>query len=87
MDLENGQRYEGELNKSGEREGRGKLFFPNGSYFEGNWLKDRYHGYGRHIEAFRDIVYEGYFESGLKQGEGKLTQADGETYEGDWKDN
>ena len=38
--FKNGEIYEGKLNKNGEREGKGKMKYNNGYYYEGIWIND-----------------------------------------------
>ena len=44
--FKNGEIYEGKLNKNGEREGKGKMNYNNGYYYEGNWINDIRNGKG-----------------------------------------
>jgi hypothetical protein len=37
---------QGEFSPGGEREGRGIFEFENGQKYDGEWLKDRFHGEG-----------------------------------------
>jgi hypothetical protein len=48
--------YKGEWNKrTGEREGLGVQFWPDGSKYEGQWLKDQASGQGRMTHANGDV--------------------------------
>lgn len=62
--------------------GQGKLVFPDGSYYVGDWFKNLPHGKGRH--KFPDgSFYEGKFIEGRKEGQGRFTTSEDDlTYQG-----
>lgn len=79
----NGDVYEGEW-KSGQPEGRGKMFYANGDIYEGNWVNGKRHGEGKMIYKTKDI-YEGEWKDNKEEGHGKMIYANGNIYEGGWK--
>ncbi|QED23552.1 MORN repeat-containing protein [Candidatus Deianiraea vastatrix] len=87
---DNGDYFDGEfsitslgLNKCVAYNGRKK--FPDGSIYEGEFLKDKKHGKGKLILSDGSI-YEGEFLKDKKHGKGKLTLPDGLMYEGEFQD-
>ena len=84
MELATGERYEGQINSTGMRQGKGRVFYPNGSFYEGYWNEDLFQGRGRYIDLVEDSVYEGSFNKGTKEGHGILTDRDGDIYNGEW---
>ncbi|KAL3911676.1 MAG: hypothetical protein SGARI_001531 [Bacillariaceae sp.] len=62
--------YEGELVDS-KREGRGICLYSNSNLYEGEWKRDKEHGYGKLMSSDRkQIFYEGEWERGKMQGNG-----------------
>ena len=79
---------------SGHASGRGRLTHFNGSYQEGNWLKNKQTGLG--TERWNDggflrwndgSSYVGNYKDGVKNGKGKMTFADKSCYDGSWLNN
>jgi hypothetical protein len=84
LELESSAKYDGEWNKStGEREGRGKQTWADGSVYEGYWLNGKANGRGRLIHADGDI-YEGNWKDDKAEGYGIYQHLDGARYEGEW---
>ena len=52
------------LQRTGQREGKGKMQWSDGSLFEGIWRNDKANGQGRMIFADRSI-YEGEWVNGI----------------------
>eukprot|EP00531_Pseudo-nitzschia_arenysensis_P000643 CAMPEP_0116129562 /NCGR_PEP_ID=MMETSP0329-20121206/7988_1 /TAXON_ID=697910 /ORGANISM="Pseudo-nitzschia arenysensis, Strain B593" /LENGTH=1052 /DNA_ID=CAMNT_0003623833 /DNA_START=203 /DNA_END=3361 /DNA_ORIENTATION=- len=62
--------YEGEMVDS-KREGRGICLFTDGTFYEGEWKRNKEHGYGKLMSSDRkQIIYEGEWERGRMQGTG-----------------
>ena len=61
--------FMGEL-QNGKRQGKGKILFPDGGYYEGEFKDDNYHGKGTLL--VKDYKYTGEFEEGKKKGKGKI---------------
>jgi len=61
----------------------GKFEFKDKSYYQGNFEKDLFHGYG--IYKWGDKkMYQGNWKEGKINGKGKLIYSDGSYYEGDF---
>ena len=78
-----GDMYKGDLNKKGQRHGRGSYIYANGCIYEGQWKNDLSHGQGKCSEA-NGNVYSGQHKNGQAHGQGKYTWADGNAYQGEW---
>lgn len=73
---EQGDEYDGELNKAGKREGRGICRFAGGDVFDGQWKAGKMDGRGTYRMADGD-VYEGLWKAGAKEGPGTYWYASG----------
>lgn len=71
--------------QNGKKQGKGKLLFSDGSYYEGDFKDDLYTGVGTlHLKEYR---YVGEFFNGKKQGKGKIEYfAEKKVYEGEFMD-
>ena len=79
------RRYEGQWQQS-EKKGSGKETWPDGSYYHGEYLKDKFHGKGTHYN--RRTKYIGEFREGLRFGKGKCEWLKSkDTYDGEWISN
>lgn len=67
----------------GHREGRGRLDYMNGDYYEGGFKGDKREGEGV-FKAQTGGEYRGEWRQGLAHGKGKMVYANGEEYTGDW---
>ena len=75
--------YEGDVNRERKPHGRGKMTFPDGSSYEGDFVNVMPHGKGKMTYA-DGSSYEGDFDdNGMPKGIGKLTRSDGTIYEGE----
>ena len=54
----------------GKKEGKGKLIYPDGSFYEGNFKNDLFNGKG--IFVNNNWIYKGDFLNGKKHGKGKI---------------
>ena len=54
----------------GKKQGKGKLIFIDGSYYEGNFKDDLFNGKGIYVR--NDSIYKGDFLNGKKNGKGKI---------------
>ena len=75
-----GRDYVGKVNRDGQLHGQGKLTYPDGRVYEGNFQNGKYHGTGK-LTLPDGYVQEGNFQNGELHGMGK--DAD---YEGEWID-
>lgn len=79
----NGEIYEG-LFLDGQRVSKGKINYPDGSVYEGEWNSQGPHGEGMLIlKRGENIKYTGRFENN-HTGYGRIEWADGVHYEGGW---
>jgi len=79
--FQNGDQYEGQLNKEGKPNGTGKMRFKDGTYYAGEWLGGIKHGKG--IEVGTDkVVYQGEFKNGNKEGYANIDYGNGSHYSG-----
>lgn len=69
--------------KNGLPHGRGKIYFPNGSLFEGEFVAGQFQNGGRLIDS-EGNVYEGEYKNNLSHGKGLKLYSDGSQYEGEW---
>ena len=74
--------YTGEL-KDGQPHGKGKMFWKDGSFYDGEWEKGVIDGFG--TKKTPGLYYEGFFKDGHKYGKGKNIFGDGEVHEGDYE--
>jgi hypothetical protein len=83
----NGEAYEGMCRPGTDiLEGYGKLTWPDGRMYEGEFRDDKYNGVGKFTWANGNI-YEGELKDDKRNGVGKCIYTDGEIYEGEWRDN
>jgi hypothetical protein len=82
--LEDGSIYIGELNKAGQRHGRGECQFPNNCVYIGDWDADHFHGQGTYKDS-AGYEYVGGFKEGLCHGKGCIKYPKGGEYNGDWE--
>ena len=78
--LPDGGEYDGGLAKD-ELSGRGKIVWPDGSIYEGDFKQGLFHGQGRY--QTQETVYQGDFVNGIAVGQGVITFVDGARYEGE----
>ena len=74
----------GKLDADYRRSGQGRITWPNGDSYEGDFVSDKLSGNGVYTFQSGD-VYEGEFVEGKKHGKGKYTAFDGSYYEGDFE--
>ncbi len=75
--------YKGDF-KEGMRHGKGKLIFRNDAYYDGDWLNDKYDGYGEESLPGGNVL-EGYYTAGHLTS-GHVYFGDGREYDGEWND-
>lgn len=74
--------YNGELSDGGLRQGIGNCKWPDGSYYEGDWVNNLRDGNGKFIED--GITYVGQWQQDLKHGRGMITYKNGIVIIGIW---
>ena len=77
--------YEGDF-VNGEKNGKGKIIFEDGTIYEGNIEYGMFKGNGKMIWK-NGYEYEGEFNGPVLSGKGKLTGPEGDIYEGDFENN
>lgn len=86
INFSDGSYYIGEI-LYGSPHGKGKYFWKNGNWHEGDWKNGVQSGNG----TFYSIEYRrtdtGTYKDGKRYGKGKMTWADGSWYEGGWNEN
>eukprot|EP00347_Sterkiella_histriomuscorum_P023389 403334820 len=81
-----GDIYEGQVNQSFLKEGKGKYTYKNGETFEGNYLEDLKHGYGL-LKQKNGDYYKGNFMRDKRHGQGQQYEAKTQQlYDGYWRD-
>ena len=78
---ETGDKYIGEM-ENGLANGFGKMFWADGSYYEGNWKNN----YQIKLIWSSGETYEGNWVMGLQKGKGTMTWTNGDYYEGSFED-
>ena len=78
-------KYEGEWVKD-KKQGKGIFYFSDKSIFEGNFMNDTFHGYGKFTFPSND-VYIGEWKEGKMDGEGEFKHHDGHVLKGLFKNN
>jgi hypothetical protein len=68
------------------------FIFANGDRYDGEYkITDEgniiRHGYGKHISANQEFIYEGSWEQDKMHGTGRLTFVNGTSYEGEFQSN
>ncbi|DAZ98031.1 TPA: hypothetical protein N0F65_004521, partial [Lagenidium giganteum] len=77
--------YEG-MYVLGERHGIGKMVFPNGDTYHGEWRRNKMNGDGSYMYANGDI-FSGKFENGIRVGKGTYEFAEDKSLlVGNWSD-
>jgi hypothetical protein len=72
--------YIGKVDDSGNRQGNGKIMYVNGSYYEGGFVNDKFHGDGVYHWADGD-EYEGGWNDGERHGVGTFRSVEDGTAE------
>ena len=85
-----GEVYDGEVYVEGDCEGTcphgfGRIRWPNGEQYVGEWKHGERHGRGVHRWPDDVQIYEGEFKDDFLHGRGKMRWSDGRIYEGEWK--
>ncbi|GAA0164733.1 kinase [Lithospermum erythrorhizon] len=78
----NGDVYEGEFHK-GKCSGSGVYYYHMSGRYEGDWVDEKYDGYG--IETWaKGSRYRGQYRKGLRHGVGVYRSYAGDVYAGEW---
>ena len=65
---------------------KGKYIDRHGNKYDGEFVDNKYHGYGTMIYIKNNKVYEGTWKNGMKNGKGKVYNNDNSCYEAIWED-
>ncbi|MEH0155452.1 hypothetical protein V6R21_14995 [Limibacter armeniacum] len=79
------ERYEGNFNGQGQKDGSGTYYWADGTIYQGRWNNDKMQGRGK-ITYPDGSSYEGNFLDGIRSGFGIFTWANGDEYQGGFKD-
>ena len=80
---QNGSKYVG-LFKNGMYDGRGRIIFRNGDYFEGEFKNNKANGFGKYVNVNGEI-YLGNWVNDKQEGNGELILKNGSRYIGEFK--
>ncbi|KAL7523765.1 hypothetical protein ACHAXR_001046, partial [Thalassiosira sp. AJA248-18] len=69
--------YDGDLDANGDRQGKGKMTYGSGSYYQGGFVDDKFHGDSGVYHWSDGDEYEGSWEDGERNGKGSFKKADG----------
>ncbi len=69
--------YEGELDVAGNRQGKGKIMYESGAYYEGGFLNDKFHCENGIYHWNDREEYEGAWRDGERHGNGRFRASDG----------
>jgi len=64
--------------------GQGIFMDTTGSIYEGEWVDDLQHGYGKETWNNGEITFEGNYERAKKMGHGRYDWSNGSYYEGNF---
>ncbi|KAL3499792.1 hypothetical protein ACH5RR_038885 [Cinchona calisaya] len=78
----NGDVYEGEFHK-GKCSGSGVYYYHLSGRYEGDWIDEKYDGYGVETWA-KGSRYRGQYRKGLRHGVGLYRSYTGDVYSGEW---
>eukprot|EP00960_Hanusia_phi_P067487 766640-Hanusia_phi.AAC.7 len=81
LEFPNGLRYDGKVNKQGLPHGTGKVIYPDGSSYMGEWKDGMRHGQGS-LHVSGDEQYEGDWVENKKEGRGTYKFPNGDVFDG-----
>jgi hypothetical protein len=84
MENADGSRYEGDLDKTRGKHGKGRQTKPDGEYYDGEFQNDARHGTGKWWSP-SGWTYTGGYAFGYRDGRGAEVLQDGSHYEGEFK--
>eukprot|EP00668_Euglena_longa_P002175 GGOE01002517.1.p1 GENE.GGOE01002517.1~~GGOE01002517.1.p1 ORF type:complete len:315 (+),score=31.96 GGOE01002517.1:110-1054(+) len=68
---------------NGDRQ-EGRLTFPDGSVYSGEFRDNQFHGRGLYLDRTNHCAYEGEWKDGKMHGQGTMTYETGDRWEGRW---
>ena len=69
--------YDGDVDSSGNRQGKGKMKYDSGNYYIGGFKDDKFHGDEGIYHWFDDDEYSGGWKDGERHGIGSFRKSDG----------
>jgi hypothetical protein len=66
--------------------GRGRMEWPNGMYYEGQYENDLKHGFGIFYYGKGRKMYVGFWKKGKLHGKGLMRNEKGEDFQGVWNE-
>ena len=66
-------------------QGKGTIYVNNNLYYNGNFVDNKYEGYGEIYTNIGKARFKGHFKSGLREGKGLLYDNDSLIYDGEFK--
>jgi len=79
-----GSTYEGQANDLGQRHGRGRCTYIDGSFYDGEWADGKRNGYGEYTIR-NGPTYKGGWQNDVKHGQGELYMPDGRIIMAEWQ--
>ncbi|MDR0531380.1 MAG: hypothetical protein LBG83_04870 [Oscillospiraceae bacterium] len=71
--------------REGKLNGYADITYEDGRRYEGFFVDDDRHGWGKLIDSAGNLVYAGQWKNGRRHGRGSVTFSDKSTYVGQWK--
>lgn len=68
----NGNTYKGQKNAQGERHGKGKYTYEDGSFYYGDWYRNKMFGSGTLYYSDKSVEYDGEWKDDMFEGRGVL---------------
>ena len=69
--------YDGTVDENGKRQGKGKMTYESGNYYDGEFVDDKFHGDNGIYHWFDGEEYQGSWKAGERHGVGIFRAADG----------
>jgi len=63
LTFKSGDKYDGEVNELDQFHGYGNYYFSNGSYYDGEFSKSKFHGKGTFFDALTKTTIKGEFKN------------------------
>lgn len=82
LDYPNGSKYQGETTDDEQRDGFGRLTFPEGSELVGDWRANKVNGIARIIHVEGDVIEGTWKDNLVTKGSGKFINSDGIPWDG-----
>jgi hypothetical protein len=80
------ERFVGEW-AGGRKEGKGRNYFPNGDFYDGEFSQNKANGKGVYYHTSSGNMFSGQWKDDIRCGMGTYVYVDGSRYTGQWIDN